>query len=98
MGSIKRFFLTYEQVFALTPCTPTACWQHVRRGDLDLDNLTSVLFFLARHGHFDLRVRVLKYAIEGYLTEKPGRRKAPGKPAKRLPPDALPKGKRKPKR
>ena len=74
MARPVEFTYTYAKIARLAGMTRNTCHQHVVRGNLDPADLESVLVWLARHGKFGLRTRIVGAALSREL-QGPKRRK-----------------------
>ena len=63
MARPAEFTYTYAQIAKSADMSLNSCHQHVARGNLDPDDLESVLVWLARHGKFGLRKRFVGAAL-----------------------------------
>jgi hypothetical protein len=73
----EKFTYGYADLARLCGTTVNNVQQRKCRGELEPDNLRSVLLFLARHGRISLR-RQLIDAMLGHERKRPGRRKNNG--------------------
>ena len=74
MARPVEFTYTYANIAKLADMSRNSCHQHVARGNLDPADLESVLVWLARHGKFGLRKRIVGAALSREL-HSPKRRK-----------------------
>jgi len=68
----SEFFYNVETLCRLTGQTRNQLYQARKRGDLNPEGLESVLVWLCRHAGLDLRRRMIFYALERLLPERPG--------------------------
>jgi len=86
MRTVQEYCYCREDIANILETTPNCISQHVKRGHLQMDDLKSVLLFLAQYGPDHLRFEVLKAAAWRPETKDPGgwkRKKAEAKKPKR---------------
>ena len=74
MHPVDKFYWTYEDLFKLTPVKKNAVYQAATRGRLNLNDLESVVVWLARHGHNELKQRIVAYALAPHDLPDPPRK------------------------
>ncbi len=74
MAKPQEFTYNYQVLSRLSGMKMNSLHQAKCRGDFDPEDLESVVIWLARHGKASLRRRMINYALERILPEKPGRR------------------------
>jgi hypothetical protein len=71
----EKYFWTYDDIQRLTEVSYNSLCQATTRGDLNPEDLRSIVLYVARHGTLELKREILDYCLNRILTEKPGRRK-----------------------
>ena len=74
MARPVEFTYSYATIAKLTGLTKNTVYQHVRRSNLNPEDLASVLVWAARHGKLSLRKRIVGAALSREL-DSPKRRK-----------------------
>lgn len=63
-GEAEGFLVTYKQISSLTGKSLNTIYANKSRGNFDPNVFESILYYVARHGKFNVKRKIMEYALE----------------------------------
>ena len=80
----QQWIFGYDDLIALTGLSLNSLHQHRRRGNFDPGDLGSIVLFVARHGHLELRREIIDNMLSRGLVDESRNRTRPTRKKKAI--------------